>query len=227
ALFATATACAGFASLVTGHITLTRDLGITMSVGVGIAFVVAVVLVPTVLSMLGPPSERALLPWRGGAASRGLSYVVEVGRRSSVTVGVTAIVIFLASVAGARWVAVDQYATRERPPDHPTRIATVRVDQTLMGAFQTQVGVRAGDGGSLERPRLLAAVAALQDFLTEQTHVVKTWSIVDYLKELDAVARDGTERRLPESEDLVSQYLLLLSSGGRTSDVGMLIDPTH
>lgn len=227
ALFAAATTSAGFLSLMTGHIPLTRNLGLTMAVGVALVFAVAIVLVPGLLSLLGPPSERATRPWRDGSATRLLSFLATLAVRHPMTVVVASGVALGLGLMGGRLVVVDQYATRELARDNPVRTSAELADAVLTGAFQTQVGVRARDGGSLERPDVLRRVAELQDFLASQPHVVKVWSIVDYLKELHVAAGGGSQRVLPTDAGLLSQYLFLLSSAGRASDVSMLIDPTR
>ena len=59
---------------------------------------------------------------------------------------------------------------------------------------------------------------------------MKTWSVADYVKELDFAARGdatGGRRALPDDQALVDQYLFVLSSAGRTTDVGDLVDPTR
>jgi hypothetical protein len=131
-------------------------------------------------------------------------------------------------VVGGLRTTVAQYATRELRADHPVRLAQEVVDSQLTGAFVTQVGIRARDGRPIDEPSILRQIEALERFLASQPVVVKAWSIVDYLKELDEATRGGESgRQLPADARLIDQYLLLLSSGGRTSDVSTLIDPTR
>jgi predicted RND superfamily exporter protein len=223
-LIAAATTSAGFLSLSTGHIRLTRDLGVAVAFGILATFAAALLLVPVVLSWVPPPARgrRPVAGW----VNRFLDRVVDAHRTRARPIAIVAGVLAVVALAGATRVHVAQYATAELPPENPVRVAQDVVDRRLSGTFETLVGVHARDGGSILRPEMLGHVEAVQAFLAAQPHVAKTWSIVDFLKELHVVLHDGDPswRRVPDDTATMEQYLLLLESGAATLDLAELLD---
>ncbi len=222
-LIAAATTAAGFGSMLTGHIGLTRDFGLTMAVGIGLTFGVTMVLVPAVLASAGAPPPRALRSLENGLAARLLNRVASINLHHGQAVALAAVVTLTVGVVGAALVVVNQYATRELRPDHPVRRAQAVVDAELMGSFQTRVVVRPRGDKLLSEPAVMAQVEALQLFLAHQPEVLKTWSAVDFVKELNLVVEAGAAaaRRLPDERGLIE---VLLSSARRGTDLDELID---
>jgi predicted RND superfamily exporter protein len=65
-----------------------------------------------------------------------------------------------------------------------------------------------------------------QQFLESKPYIGDTWSIVDFLKQMNKAmhADDPTFEKLPESRNLVFQYLLLYSMGGDPEDFDNVVD---
>lgn len=226
---AAVTTAVGFLALTTGHIGLTREFGNNMAVAGLVTYFVAATLMPGALARLGPPPQRALRMASEGAMVDLLDRSAEIVLAWPRTIGVVAVLTVVLGAWATTRIERDQYATRELAPDHPIQAAQHVIDAELGGAFQTHVGLRVRDGGSLVTPEHLHEIEALQGFLARQPDVVKTWSVVDYVKALDAAARpDASGRKgVPDDQALVEQYLFVLSSAGRTTDLGDLIDPTR
>lgn len=220
---AACTTSAGFFALGAGHIGLTREFGFNMGVAGIVTYGVAAVLIPGALTRCGRPPLAAVRAIEAGGLTRWLSSLTRavMGRRGLVFVGVGAVALF--GLIGGSRITRDQYATLELSAGHPILEAQAVADTALSGSFQTNVGIAAPDGGVVTTLDRLRAIEKLQAFLATQPGVIKTWSIVDHLKELDGAVRGG-DRRLPSSGDAVAQYLLLLSSGGAASDLGSMID---
>jgi predicted RND superfamily exporter protein len=224
---AACTTSAGFLALGAGHIGLTRDFGFNMGAAGLVTYGVAALLIPGALTRRGRPPERAVRAIEAGKITRWISRVTDaaLARPWSVVTGSLLLVLF--GALGTPRITLDQYATRELSREHPIREAQAVADESLSGTFQTNVVVAAPDGGVMMTPERLRAIEALQGFLTRQPGVVKTWSVVDYLKELHFALHGGSDRSIPSSEQLIAQYLFLLSSGGTTSDLPTVIDSKH
>src|SRR5262249_50902589 len=124
---------------------------------------------------------------------------------------------------GATRLTVEQFATRELPPDHPLLETQRIVDGTLSGVFQTHVGVEARDGGTITRRAVLRQMKQLEDYLATRHGVVRAWSVADYLIAMHRAAHAGNAPDvLPDDQALVAQYLLLLSMSGDGTDVSTL-----
>lgn len=226
-LIAAATTSAGFFALGSGHMGIVREFGFNMSVASLVTFSVAATLIPGALARLGRPPDRALRTVEVGVVTRAIAAASGAALAHPWRTVAAAVAFVALGIVGASRIVVDQYATRELTGDHEILVAQRVVDGDLSGAFQTHVVVADPMGGPMTIPRRLQALEALQEFLASQPGVVKTWSVVDYLKELAAaMGGDGSGRRLPDSPELIAQYLFLLSSGPSTSDLRSLVDPS-
>ncbi len=225
ALVAAGTTSAGFLALSASHLELTRDFGLNMSVAGLTTFLVAALLIPGALAALGPPPARAIEWAEIGPLRRFLEHVAAwTVRRPREVLLVALLVATLGALAATR-LTVEQYATRELPPDHPLLETQAVVDETLSGVFQTHVAVRPRDGGSVTRPEVLRQITALEEFLATRPGVVRAWSVADYLAAMHRAAHGGTSPQpLPTDAALASQYLLLLSMSGDGTDLATLID---
>jgi hypothetical protein len=79
---------------------------------------------------------------------------------------------------------------------------------------------------SLKDPKVLQGISDLQAFFERQPHVGKTQSIADLIKRMNQ-AMHGDDPRyytIPESRELVAQYLFLYSLSGEPQDFDSLVD---
>jgi predicted RND superfamily exporter protein len=82
------------------------------------------------------------------------------------------------------------------------------------------------EGGAFE-PDFLARVDQLESFIGSQPWIRKTFSIVTLLKEMHQAMNEGDPAfyRVPETRELVAQYLLLYSMSGDPEDLDVLFTP--
>jgi hypothetical protein len=129
-----------------------------------------------------------------------------------------------------------------------TGVGLLHVDNSLKGNFGEDSSVRrddqalnAGMGGtntlylliegpepdSIKNPAVLRAIDAVQTHLQSRYELVgKTQSLADFLKKMNRAmhADDPLYDRLPESRELVAQYLLLYSMSGDPGDFDTYVD---
>jgi len=97
----------------------------------------------------------------------------------------------------------------------------------MTGIFPYQIQVSTGREGLALEPDFLARVDELESFVASQPWIRKSFSIVDILKEMHQAMNGGdpTFYRLPETRELVAQYLLLYGMSGNQEDLDVLITP--
>jgi predicted RND superfamily exporter protein len=88
------------------------------------------------------------------------------------------------------------------------------------------------DGGvedAWKVPENLRALEGLQAYLAATDHTGETRSIADYIKRMNEVMNpdDPDANRVPDSQDLVAQYLLLYSMSGDPDDFEDVIDTDY
>jgi len=171
AALATAAATSGRAILVSGITVLISLAGLLLTgidlftgIAVGTMTVVGVAVVPALLSLLGPATDRGRIPFLGrrrteARPSRLWAALVRQVVRRPVLWGGAAAVALLALAAPALGMR-----TGSPPIDLPTRLPVVRTLDQIQQAFPGRPGPAevVVSGGDMSGPRMRAALAALQ-----------------------------------------------------------------
>lgn len=165
-LLTSLTTATGFASLLLADMPILRGFGLFAAIGVGLAFVVGVVLVPIALSLVR--DDR--LP-RAEVGLDLIDRVVAVAlRRPGLVVLVSLALMGLAWLPATR-VRVDNTLSGLLETSHPVSVASARVDARLGGVLGLEIELLAHDGEDLRTPEWLARAAELEAWLAEQEQV--------------------------------------------------------
>jgi predicted RND superfamily exporter protein len=130
---------------------------------------------------------------------------------------------FIASIVGMTRLQVDSNFLSDFSDDVPIRDTTIFVDEVMGGTNSYIYLFDTGVADGIKDPAVLREIERLQAEADEQRFIVKkTYSIVDLLKDINQSFHDGDPAyyALPESRDLVAQYLLLyeMSGGGEIEE---------
>jgi predicted RND superfamily exporter protein len=225
AVFATARAClltsittaSGFFLLPSTGIPMLGDTGIVVGVGVVLAYVVTLTLLPALAMLLPPPAPLA--PAGPDALLGRLAGVVMARPRAVVLVGFALLVG--AALLGLPRLRVESRLLDDLPPDDPILRTRAAVEARMGGNFPLAFVVHPTPGGpgSAEQPELLAAVGSFQRALAleNQGLLTRTLSPVDHL------AAGWRELRgepaglgaLPPTREAVAQVALLMDDALR------------
>jgi hypothetical protein len=93
------------------------------------------------------------------------------------------------------------------------------VRERLSGITPVNVVIASRDGGSVVSPEVLAAIDGLAEYLESLPAVGKSFSVADPLIQIHDGFGSGSGDRLPQDANLISQYLMLLSSFDLVGDV--------
>jgi predicted RND superfamily exporter protein len=180
------TTAAGFASLATATMPILRAFGLYAALGVSLAFVVGLVLVPLSLSLVRddrlppPPAAIGVIDW-----------VVAISLRRPLWVVLSSVGLVLLALIPASRVEVDNTLSALLEPEHPVSVASRRVDERLGGVLGLELEITAPEGIDLRTPESLAAVYGFERWLADQPGV----RVVDGLA--SAVAGVGELRGAP------------------------------
>ncbi len=224
-LLTSVTTAVGIASLVVSQTPVLRNFGILGAIGVMLAYVSTLSVIPTVLSFVRPPKVEIKKPGAGDRVDRMLAaaahYIVNRPRR--VIAG--ALGVTLLCGLGATQLKVDSDLMAVYPADHPNTRTNELVEQAFGGVLPMDIVFISQDDQDLRRDAdLMRRMAELQHYVEEQPGVGRTVSLVDLLAAMyRAVAvqkldRDNP-RALPLSDATVAQLLLVseISSEGVSS----------
>lgn len=232
-LMTSVTTAAGMVSFVTSEMAAVQDLGVLAPIGVFLAFVYTVVLLPALLALFPLPTPRR------GRIGRGLfpfeALLVGAGRfavRGPWRVLVPASGVVVIAVLGAMQITFSHNGLRWFPEDDRTRVDFEAVDRFLGGSITMDVLVDTGEPGGLYDPELLRELERIEfevaNVAREPIVVADAISIREIVEETHQALNENRPemRRVPDSREAVAQELLLFEQSG-SDDTGELVDAEY
>ncbi len=232
---ASLTTAGGLLSFVTAEIAPVSVIGFFAPVGIGLALVYCLLLLPALLAVLP-------LRARGGgqnANSEGSDLdaigraLVSIGDFSIRNAWASVLVLFLIvgfSLVGASQIRFGHDILGWFDESHPIRVATRLFDANMQGSMVLEFTADTGRENGIQDPEVLSAIDALQGELLDtapraEIPVGKALSIVDVVKEINQ-ALNGNQAehyRIPQDRQLIAQELLLFENSG-SDDLEVLVD---
>ncbi|MFQ5415693.1 MAG: RND family transporter, partial [Myxococcota bacterium] len=225
------TTAGGLVSFLAAEVQPVADLGIFAPVGIGLALVYCMVLLPALLHTI---PLRRLAPReasRAGWIERVLLWTGDrcVRRPKTVLTWMSAILIF--AIVGITRLSFSYDPISWFPKDDPIRIATEFVNAEIGGSVSLEVLVDTGEENGLHEPSLLKRLDELgrrstQIESVDLVRVGKVTSIIDVSKEIHQALNENRADHyaIPDSRALVAQELLLFENSG-SDDLEQLVDP--
>ncbi|MDY6906195.1 MAG: MMPL family transporter [Thermodesulfobacteriota bacterium] len=217
-LFTTLTTMAGFGSMSVSSIKAIQHFAIYSSVGVGAAFLLSMTLLVVFLSFgrrhaphAGKTTDRRetkLQNTMGSVARFNVAY------RWWILAVFAALFVFAA--VGMTRLKVDSSFLSEFSKKAEIRQVTEHVDSIMGGATSVSYVFDSGEPDGVTDPLFLKQVKALQEKARQQDVVMKTYSIVDMIKDINKEFHDGDPAyyRIPETKQLAAQLLLVYEMSG-------------
>jgi predicted RND superfamily exporter protein len=189
ALMAAITTVLGFFVQTLNPIVSIRDMGLYASVGITLAFVFSVVLVPALLALLRLPS-RQVNTFAPGLSARLRGLTGAVMRQRNAVILACAVLAVLAASQIPRIQVDSDFQSFFRPSD-PIRQATDMVSRHLAGSMAFNVVVDGTTRDVMKQWETLRRVRTLQEAIDALPGVDKTVSFVDYCLLLDRGVQEG------------------------------------
>jgi hypothetical protein len=194
----------GFLSfLFSSYLTLIRDFGIFSSLGIAFALIIALTLVPALLSFWPPPRNAAA----SGRAETRSKFLERVGificKRTGLVIGCGAIIMAICITGIPR---VERKATilDYFKEGTPIRKAEHVLRERFGGSTPIQVLVK----GDINDPAVLSLMREMEEFLKTQENVANPQSIADVIEEMNDVMGEG--KRVPDRRDKVRNLRFLI-----------------
>ncbi len=222
------TTIASFMSLCTSAIVPLKQFGALSGFGLLVAVVISLTFVPAVLSLVDSRgwkyrshhhSDRDLIGPVLGFFSR-ISLT-----RSRLILGVS-LVLFVLSVGGGLLVKSDLNLIEDFRTGSPIRVADEILNHKFGGTSLFNVVLDGVNSDDIKDPAVLREMDALQSRLMGMEDIGKTVSVVDFIKRMNQAMHDGDPAHytIPESRELVGQYLLLFSFSGGAGELDSFVD---
>jgi uncharacterized protein len=209
-----------------------KYFGLFAAIGVFVAWVYSLVLLPAAMILTKPKVSPAFLRqeknwwkvsyWFG----RAMQTLGRFTQRFPVPLMLTGLLVVILGLVAASRIIVDEEPITIFDSSEPLFQADKIMNKHLAGTNALDVVIEASEPDGLLRPENLARIEALQAYATGLPHVGGSSSIVDYLKQMNRAIRGGAKEdyTLPESEGLVAQYFLIYSATSDSTDFEEEID---
>jgi len=225
------TTAAGVSAIAISTMPALRSFGVFTAVGVLAAMVFSLTILPALLCLLPLPLRAAQRTTHFrtegvGTAATFLNALTRLVTRHPLLPMALGAVLLLAGLSGIPRVVVDASMLDNFPPSNPVRVADREFVARFDGSLPMEIFLDGGELDAWKDPERLRAVEGLQRHIEASGHAGKTRSIADYIKRMNEVMNpaDPDAYRIPDSRDLIAQYLLLYSISGEPDDFDDVVD---
>lgn len=210
----------GFVSLSLVPTPVSRQLGLVLGFGAGVALLVAMTLTPILLSLFGPPR-----PWRVGTAGRLqdffdrlLAGVSRLTNRMPRSIVLAFVGFAVAGAVGTAHLTIETDFAKRMSEDHPLQRDLQYFKQHFASANAIDVFVSADQPGGVLESEFFAAMARYRDRLQTQPEISRVYGAVDLVESAYGALTHGQPNvePLPNSRQALAQLLLLFESAGGT-----------
>ena len=228
------TTAAGFLSFLTAPMPPQRDFGLFAAVGVLVAMVLSLTLLPAVLAMLPVKVSRGLARQMRrsgdltatGWAARSLAWLGRSVAQRPLLVWAPTVVVVLVCLVGTQRIVVNTSAIRIFPDSSSIRVAEGVLRQKFQGTVPLYIVIEGHAADRLKDPGLLQQIDRMQAAAEQDPIVGGSVSIAEFIKRMNRVMNEDRPEMevVPTNRDLVAQYLLLYSFSGEPDDFDEVVD---
>ena len=228
-LLTSATTAIGFGSLGVAKIRILRDFGIYAAIGVMLAYLVTILVVPLLLSKMKSEPRVVAGGDRPDLVSRILGMLARTTRKRPKTVLLAGLLVTAVCGVGAFRVTADNRMLDVYRSGHPTHQTHTLLDEKLAGAIRLDVALWSKRSEAFSEPDVLRRVEALGRFVESLPGIRRAISLADVVKEM-SFAMDGGKpgsRKIPKDGRLVTWYLDLYQSRAPSRDLERFVNVAY
>ncbi|MBT8342194.1 MAG: MMPL family transporter [Desulfatitalea sp.] len=219
-LLAALTTAAGLSSMVVSPLLNFSEFAVFGAAGVMIAFVLTTTLLVFFLSFARDKHAAATPEFQSGGSflSPLLVRIVNFDLKHRGAIAFIAAAIFMIAFIGVFKLKVDFNFLENFKENVGLRQDVVYVEQVMGGSMNAVYVFDTGTADGIKNSDVLKQLEGLQAWAEKNPLVQKTYSIVDVLKDINQSFHgdDPEYFKLPESRELIAQYLLMYEiSGGK------------
>lgn len=227
-LMAGVTSAIGTITLLIFKVVSIKEFGIFLSAGIVFGFLLALTFAPALLTLLKPQTNNMAKD-----NSKKIDIFDKLMQRLiSLTMGnrsilITAIlIVFLISLIGVSFIKVGLNFVDFFPMDHRFTISANKFNEKVGGANPLNIMIEAPEPDGIKNPEILRKMLELENYARTIEGVGNTDSFARLIKRMNYVI-NGEKKEfdvIPDSQELVAQYLLLYSMSGNPGDFDNLVD---
>jgi uncharacterized protein len=213
------TTALGFAAFATATLPTIRNFGAIVAIGVLLAFVTTVTVLPVLLAVVPPPRRKQSSTRTSALLDAGfVALWGAIRSRRGLVLACAVAIIGAGAVAAHGLEIVNSYTSGL--PKGPAEEGVHKLEEKLSGVVRFAVFLE-GPVGSMKRPEVLKAIDAVDKIAEKQPMVNSSISLADLVSDANQAFEGGdpNEHRIPDSAGLIAQYLALLDPADRSDFV--------
>jgi len=136
------------------------------------------------------------------------------------------LLVFVVSIMLGKHVKSDLNLIEDFRKSSPIRIADEILNEKFGGTSLFNIVLQTDNPDDIKEPAVLREMDELQNRFKSHPQIGKAVSIVDFIKRMNQAMNDGDPAyyTIPESRELVAQYLLLFSFSGGEGELDSFVD---
>jgi predicted RND superfamily exporter protein len=224
------TTAAGLMSFSTSEVAPIADLGIFAGIGVLIAFINTIILLPALLALVPLRNRKnSKSPQNKTPMDRFLIFIGNFSTAHPKAILIVCAVVVCGSLAATSRIRFSHDPLRWFPKNNPIRIASEKLDHELRGTLNLEVIIDTQKENGLYEPGLLNKFEEATVFTEAQAYgevfVGKAWSLTTILKEINQALNENREEfySVPQDKKLIAQEFLLFENSG-SDDLEDVVD---
>ncbi len=217
-MMAAVTTMVGFISLLTSQVYPVKYFGLFSAFGVGVAFILSVLLIPAGNMLLGLPrgkvhAESDDAHKKDRFAYRFADFLISHKK----LVYITTLLIVAVSAYGTSKVWINSSFLDKFEKNSEIRKTDRFINEHFGGTSTLNVILEGGRPNTFKNPEVLKTVEKMQSEVVNTLPVVgDAFSLVDFLERMNKVMHADSEKynTIPDDQNLIAQYLLLYEMSG-------------
>lgn len=222
------TTVAGFLSIAaSSYMPPMAYFGVFGALGVTVALVYALFMIPSAMMLLKPQRSRAFkssnqIDAFGRIMIRLGNFVV---KKPKTIISIALLIIGL-GISGALKLLVNEDRIKNFQSEEPIVIADKVINERTDGTSYLDILIETPNNEDLFEPSNLKKIEALQTYVETLPHVKGSTSIVDFIKKMNQSLNENNKAfyTIPENKELIAQYFLLYSASGDPTDFDNYVD---
>ncbi len=222
------TTAVGFISLLTSQVYPIKYFGIFTAFGVLAAMLLSLVLIPAGMMLVGLPKVRKIRVHSANdkqAVVFAHTFASGLLKYKWFTLGLTAIIIVL-SIFGTSKVWINSSFLDKFEKDSDIVLTDTFINENFGGTSTLNLVLESTEKDAFKNPEILELVDEMQSEVESIEVVGSSFGLTEYLKRMNKVMHADSEDfiAIPESSDLIAQYLLLYEMSGDPENLWQVTD---
>ena len=159
-------------------------------------------------------------------SSRFLKKLAGLGVRKPITTVLVGFAFLVVAIIGTTKIVVNNNIVNWFKKSSEVRVSDTVMNQALGGTSLGYIVAFSKKNDFVKTPEAMRYIEGLQRHLEKLSIVGKTLSVVDYVKRIHRVLHDDDQKYdvVPDSKEIIGQYLFLFSMSAKPSDLDNVVD---